>query len=101
MAKLSSQSSIVRDDWYWTSNPDGSWPVGVITAAGAAESARLLGKIHGTLKSILIRLDLLGSDGIHELIRHETRRVRNSERLRKGRIAAKRRRTIAAKKGAK
>ena len=93
-----SQSRLVREDWIWPSNDDGSWSQSLLTAAGAAESARLLGNIHGTLRAILARLDQLGSDGLHELIRHETKRVRKSNSLRKARIAAKRRRTIAAKR---
>lgn len=99
--RTENQSAIAREDWRWTSNDNGSWPVETMTAVGSAEAARRLGNVEGLLRSIYQLLQNLGSDGIHELIRFEARRVRKIERLRKGRIAAKRRRTIAARKASK
>lgn len=95
------QSELMRTPFRnFTSNDEGTWPYTVITAAGAAESARRLIMIDETLKRIEQLLMNLGTDGIHDLIRLEARRVRTRQRKQRQAAAEKRKRTIAAKRKA-
>lgn len=67
-------------------------------AQSAATTATQTERCARLLESILNRLDTLGRDGIHDLVRLEATRVRKLERARKKRAAARRRATIARKK---
>jgi hypothetical protein len=86
--------TIVRAGWEFTSNAAGSYTVEQLTAAATIDLANTMRRIEGLLNN-------LGRDGIHELIRYEAQRVRRAERVKRQRAAAKRKRTLAAKKAAK
>lgn len=72
----------------------------IIQAAGSVVTARRLSGVIHLLQGITTRLDQLGTEGLHFLIRTQTRKVRKTEAMRRGKIAAKRRRTLAAKQAA-
>lgn len=84
---------IVDVEWNFTSNGTGTYALEQITTAAALDLANTMRRIERLLLN-------LGDDGIHALIRYEAARVRKAERLKRQRAAAKRRRTIAARKAA-
>lgn len=68
-----------------------------IHASAAVVGAKELRKIALTLGQILNRLDNLGNDGIHVVIKHEAAQIRKRDLLRRQRLAAKRRAARAAR----
>jgi hypothetical protein len=98
MAKSQNIKDIARTDW--TFSTDDQFTYTQIQTAAMLHAAQQAERAANILYQILGRLDSLGNDGLHEILRHERTRIRKSERLRKAKIAAKRRRTIAAKKAA-
>ena len=93
MASRKRQSDLATTDWEWDSDADGRWPYETIRTACIAETARQSIIVAGLLRSILNRLDALGVDGLHYLLRDETARRRKAERQRrmKNRLARLRR----------
>lgn len=76
----------------------GGWNVSVPTdtltgIAAQVVAAKELRKANHTLMQLLNRLDNLGNDGIHTVITHHAAKIRKVERLRRQRMAAKRRAT--------
>jgi hypothetical protein len=89
-------------DWEWTHTTDsgGHLDSGQIRSACLLTIAKRLSRTNGLLEQLHRDLLTLGVDGIHDILRITARKMRTAERLRKAKIAAKRRRTIAAKKAA-
>jgi hypothetical protein len=91
---------IVTPTWGFFSDASGHLANEQITAAASMDAAVHLRRLSLTMQRIERLLLNLGDDGIHALIRYEAARVRKAERVKRQRAAAKRKRTIAAKKAA-
>lgn len=92
---------LARTEWQWESPSDGHWRCETLRTAAICESARLLGNIDSTLLSILSRLDSLGEDGLHRVIRrYATRQDEADARARRReRQRSRARRAKARKRG--
>jgi hypothetical protein len=98
MAKQSTSiKDIARTAWSFSTSAE-QFSLEQINVAANLHAAQQAERAANLLQSILSRLDALGRDGIHDLIRLEATRARKADRLKKARAAAKRRRTIAARK---
>jgi glutamate-1-semialdehyde aminotransferase len=99
MARKETTEQIAGYNWSFDTAFD-SYSYEAIATAAALETLKTLKRTNILLEQLRGRMDSLGIDGLHEILRHERDRIRRAKRLRQAKIAAKRRRTIAAKKAA-
>lgn len=71
---------LVESEWGEWSTQDGQWTFATLKTATALDSAKTLRRIEGLLRGITMRLDTLGTEGLHYILRNEAARRRRAER---------------------
>jgi hypothetical protein len=89
MVKTKTGKDLAYIDWNWDSQEDGTWSFSTISAAGVAETARRLGETNRLLSLLLDRMDSLGRDGLHKILREHAKRIRKAEQRRRAARKAK------------
>lgn len=91
-------ADIARIDWHWADAHKNDHEV--ISVAAQLHTAKQLDRVVLLLQALNNKLDSLGNDGIHHLIRIAAKEHRKREQLRKVKAANKRRATMAKKRAA-